>query len=220
MTKNDPRLLVGAFLVLVGCVAATPVFPTLPHPITPASAIPATATLAATLTGTEGVSPSPSSVSTTAPSETPTAPPTVSATALPTATVTRTPTHTPTPATPPFMSPTPLVPIFTLGVITPNTPLAVTPIGGDPVLCSHPRALNIAGGVYTYTDPDRFGIPQNVRSGPGLEFPVIGTIQKDETQPVYWRVDNPDGRHWVSLDPTCTLFVSAGLGVCQDCNIP
>ncbi len=98
---------------------------------------------------------------------TPTSTPTITPTLLPTATVTPTPTLTPTstPTSTPIPTPTP------------------TPIPPTPTITPTPAAqLTIAGESI------------NVRSGPGLVFPVIGTARQGETYNVTGT--NPTGTWW------------------------
>ena len=66
---------------------------------------------------------------------------------------------------------------------------------------------------YTYTDPQRYGISQNVRGGPGTDFLIVEYLSKGAKVRVYWSLSRGSFKWW-ALDVTCSRW-AAELGTIE-----
>lgn len=128
-------------------------------------------------------------------------------TPLPSATVS--PTYTPTASPAPMATRTATIG-YTPTMVTPDGTY-ITPIGSG-AKCDVEPFAEIAKGQYTYTDSANYGIPQNVRSRPGTNFPIVATLQKNTPVQVYW-IKWTSGVLWVSITRDCHNWVSSRLGI-------
>jgi hypothetical protein len=129
-----------------------------------------------------------------------------------------TPVPTPTLSSP---TPTPIWPsTATAAALTPTkVPTALTPPPSPTYngLCQW--VLNGAEwyqpkgqSFYIYNDAQNTGIAkQNVRSGPGTNYSIVGQIGKGEEHLVWFSIQMGT-QTWVSLDETCAQWVAVWLG--------
>jgi hypothetical protein len=67
---------------------------------------------------------------------------------------------------------------------------------------------------YTYTDPQRSGLYQRIRSGPGIEFETLDYIAKGDRLQVYWSIKRGVYTWW-ALDTKCSRW-AAELGSIEE----
>lgn len=111
---------------------------------------------------------------------------------------------TPTPtdgssSTQPTFSPTPI-----RGTPTRFPTFAVT---STPDSCWHRSAAYSKGWAYQYLDTRNTGLRQNLRAGPGLNYPIVGTLAKNTPREVFYTADG-----WFSLDSFCRTWAISILG--------
>lgn len=67
-------------------------------------------------------------------------------------------------------------------------------------------------GYYYYTDPQGTGIPkQNIRSGPGTTYSIVGQLPKNEARLVWFEIQLGD-QVWVAFNETCSQWAAVWLG--------
>lgn len=70
-----------------------------------------------------------------------------------------------------------------------------------------PGAAPIKGMDYIYLDERNTGLRQNQRTGPGVNYPIVGTLAKNTPRAVYWTYGG-----WFSVDIECRRWLISTLG--------
>jgi hypothetical protein len=96
-----------------------------------------------------------------------------------------------------------------------RTPLPGTNVPATPFCAWEAQGAQAAQKqtYYTYTE-QRYGIQQNVRSGPGTDFLIIEYLNKGAKVRVYWWLSR-GGFKWWALDVKCTRW-AAELGTIEE----
>jgi len=118
--------------------------------------------------------------------------PSITASATPSAAPTVTPT--PTNTLPPTPTMLPLMPTW-------------SGVEHNPECTPATWAVPIKGLDYVYRDPNYSYIKQNVRSGPGTQYSIVGKLERDIPQPVRWIAGA-----WVSITLDCSHWLYTPLG--------
>ncbi|RME82338.1 MAG: DNRLRE domain-containing protein, partial [Caldilineae bacterium] len=121
------------------------------------------------------------------PTPTPTATPTPTTTPTPTATPTPSPTSTPSPTATPTSTPTPTATPTPTGTPTPTSTATATPTR-SPTPTQSPTPVSTPSPTPTPTPFARVtALRAPVRSGPGLNYPVLDTLPRNRILPVFGR---------------------------------
>lgn len=91
------------------------------------------------------------------------------------------------------------------------TPVPIQPTFGgteyNPECAVAAWAAPVKNLDYFYRDKQRSGLNQRVRSGPGTNYAILYTIEKDVPHTAYWLANG-----WVSIDPGCVSWVWSSIG--------
>lgn len=91
----------------------------------------------------------------------------------------------------------------------------VTAISNPEICLVEPYSERVKG-TYEYKDFPNYGVGQNIRTGPGVNYPIVTslpkTLPKNSPVTIFW-IKWVSSARWVALNNECSRWVNGELGI-------